>query len=77
MADAVVWYSHSLESHSWSAATAASVVLVLWFGARLVVEGKLTPGELSTFIIYAIYVGGEVGSIASVISSLVQVRGAT
>ena len=52
------------------------MVLVLWFGARLVVEGKLTPGELSTFIIYAIYVGGEVGSIASVISSLVQVRGA-
>ncbi len=52
------------------------MVLVLWFGARLVVEGKLTPGELSTFIIYAIYVGGEVGSIASVISSLVQVKGA-
>ena len=38
-----------------------------------VVEGKLTAGELSSFVIYALYVGSNVGSLASVISNLIQV----
>lgn len=46
---------------------------MLWFGARLVVENKLSPGELSTFVIYAVYVGSNVGALAGVVSSLVQV----
>jgi len=46
---------------------------VLWFGARLVVENRLSPGELSTFVIYAVYVGSNVGQLAGVVSSLVQV----
>lgn len=46
---------------------------MLWFGARLVVEGKLSPGELSTFVIYAVYVGSNVGALAGIVSSLVQV----
>ena len=37
------------------------------------VEGKLTAGELSSFVIYALYVGSNVGSLASVISNLIQV----
>ena len=47
---------------------------MLWFGARLVVENKLSPGELSTFVIYAVYVGSNVGQLAGVVSSLVQVH---
>lgn len=56
------------------------VCLVSWPGIlRLshiiqVVEGKLSAGELSSFVIYALYVGGNVGSLASVISNLIQVR---
>lgn len=50
---------------------------MLWFGARLVVEGKLSPGELSTFVIYAVYVGSNVGALAGIVSSLVQVTSAT
>ena len=46
---------------------------MLWFGARLVVENKLSPGELSTFVIYAVYVGSNVGQLAGIVSSLVQV----
>ena len=46
---------------------------MLWFGARLVVENRLSPGELSTFVIYAVYVGSNVGQLAGVVSSLVQV----
>ena len=38
------------------------------------VENKLSPGELSTFVIYAVYVGSNVGQLAGVVSSLVQVR---
>lgn len=40
---------------------------------RQVVGGKLTAGELSTFVIYALYVGANVGSLAGVISNLIQV----
>lgn len=47
---------------------------MLWYGARLVVENKLSPGELSTFVIYAVYVGSNVGALAGVVSSLVQVH---
>ena len=49
------------------------IICVLWYGARLVVENKLSPGELSTFVIYAVYVGSNVGALAGVVSSLVQV----
>ena len=58
-------------------ATAGGLICVLWFGARLVVEGKLSPGELSTFVIYAVYVGSNVGALAGIVSSLVQVTSAT
>ena len=42
-----------------------------------VVEGKLSAGELSSFVIYALYVGSNVGSLASVISNLIQVSMST
>ena len=42
-----------------------------------VVEGKLSAGELSSFVIYALYVGSNVGSLASVISNLIQVSTST
>ncbi|KAK9823789.1 hypothetical protein WJX72_005523 [[Myrmecia] bisecta] len=54
-----------------------AIVCVLWYGARQVVEGKLTAGELSSFVIYAMYVGANVGSIANVVSSLIQAVGAS
>ena len=38
-------------------------------------EGKLTPGALSTFVIYALYVGTNTGAVANVISQLIQVQG--
>lgn len=46
---------------------------VLWFGARQVIDGKLTAGELSSFIVYAIFVSGNVGQLAGVFASLMQV----
>ena len=55
-------------------AVAAPLMCVLWFGARLVVDGKLTAGELSAFVVYAIFVSGNVGALAGVFSSLIQAR---
>jgi len=42
-----------------------------------VVDAKLTAGELSSFVIYALYVGSNVGSLASVISNLIQASDST
>ena len=47
------------------------------FALPQVVEGKLSAGELSSFVIYALYVGSNVGSLASVISNLIQVSMST
>lgn len=47
---------------------------VLWFGARQVIDAKLTAGELSSFVVYAIFVSGNVGQLAGVFASLMQVR---
>ncbi|EIE23519.1 putative ABC transporter [Coccomyxa subellipsoidea C-169] len=54
-----------------------SIVTVLWFGARQVVDGKLSAGQLSSFVIYALYVGTNVGALAGVISNLIQAVGAS
>jgi ATP-binding cassette, subfamily B, bacterial MsbA len=41
------------------------VVAVLWQGGRQVLEGNLTAGALVSFLLYALYVAGAVGSLAS------------
>ena len=38
-----------------------------------VVDDKMTAGDLSAFVIYAMFVGANVGAIAGVISQLIQV----
>ena len=47
---------------------------VLWFGARQVIQGKLTAGQLSAFVVYAVFVSANVGALAGVFSSLIRVR---
>jgi ATP-binding cassette subfamily B protein len=54
-----------------------SIVLVLWYGARLVQAGELTVGELTRFIVYTMYVGGAIGEFASVYGTLQRSLGAT
>jgi len=39
-----------------------------------VVDAYLSAGDLSTFIIYALYVGAKVGALAGVISNLILAR---
>jgi ATP-binding cassette subfamily B protein len=54
-----------------------AVVLVLWYGARLVQEGDLTVGELTRFMLYTMFVGGAMGSFAELFSQVQRTLGAT
>lgn len=45
-----------------------AVVIVLWQGGVLVTEGKLSAGQLFTFMIYTITIAGSVSSLASFFS---------
>ena len=54
-----------------------SMVLVMWYGARLMQAGQLTHGELLQFTLYSLFVGGGVSSIAEVISAFQKCVGAS
>ncbi len=54
-----------------------AVVLVLWYGSRLVVSGDSSPGELTSFMIYTLFVAGAMGSFAELYSQLQRTLGAT
>jgi ABC-type multidrug transport system fused ATPase/permease subunit len=54
-----------------------AIVLVVWYGARLVVAGVLSPGELTYFMLYTLYVSGAVGSFAALYGQIQRTLGAT
>ncbi len=54
-----------------------SVGVILWIGGRDVLDGRITPGELSAFVFYAVVVAGSVGAISEVIGDLQRAAGAT
>ena len=54
-----------------------AVGVILWIGGHDVVAGRLSPGQLSAFVFYAIIVAGAVGSISEVIGDLQRAAGAT
>jgi ATP-binding cassette subfamily B protein len=54
-----------------------SIVLVMWYGARLMQVGVLTHGELTKFTLYTLFVGGGVSTIAEVVSAMQKSIGAS
>src|SRR5262249_38796142 len=44
-----------------------SIVLVIWYGARLVEEGALTFGDLTQFLMYTLFIGGGLRRVASLV----------
>ncbi len=54
-----------------------AIVLVLWYGARQVQTGALTLGELTSFMLYTLYVGGAFGSFAGLYSQVQRTLGAS
>jgi len=53
------------------------IVIVLWFGARLLQNGQITPGELTRFVLYTTFVAGAMGQAAELFSQLQKTVGAT
>src|SRR5262245_37132800 len=54
-----------------------SGVLVLWYGATLVLAGELKAGELASFLLYTAYVAGAAGSFAHLYSQIQRALGAS
>lgn len=53
-----------------------SVVFVLWLGARAVIEGGMTPGELSQFLLYALMVAGASAALGEMWGEMQRAAGA-
>ncbi|NBC49382.1 MAG: ATP-binding cassette domain-containing protein [Gammaproteobacteria bacterium] len=56
--------------------TFGAIGLVLWFGGREVLAGRLTGGELSAFLFYAILVAGNIGALSDIGGQLLRGAGA-
>ena len=54
----------------------AAVVGVLWYGARDVLDGHLSPGELSQFVLYAAFAAGAMGALSEVWGQVQTAAGA-
>lgn len=54
----------------------AAVDLVLWMGARDVIAGNISGGELTAFVIYAVLVAGAMGALSEVYGELQRAAGA-
>ena len=54
-----------------------AIVLVLWQGARSVLEGGMTAGVLSQFVLYAVLVATSIGALSEVWGDVQRAAGAT
>ena len=55
----------------------SAIALILWVGGHDVLAGRISGGELSAFIFYAVVVAGAMGTISEVIGDLQRAAGAT
>ena len=56
-------------------ATFSSVVLVLWIGAGAVADGRMNAGELTQFLLYAIFAATAMGGLSEVWGEISQAAG--
>src|SRR5207302_8659527 len=54
-----------------------AVGIILWIGGHDVVAGRLSPGQLSAFVFYAVIVASAAGTISEVIGDVQRAAGAT
>jgi len=57
--------------------TFSAISVVLWVGGHDVLAGRLTGGQLSAFVFYAVLVAGSVGALSEVAGDLLRAAGAT
>ncbi|MEI8113062.1 MAG: ABC transporter transmembrane domain-containing protein [Bacteroidia bacterium] len=54
-----------------------ALVAVIWQGSALLSKGELIAGDLFSFVIYSAFVGGTIGGLATVYTSIQKFIGAT
>ncbi len=54
-----------------------SIVVVLWSGATLLQNGRITIGEMTRFVLYTAFVAGAMGQFAELYSQVQKAVGAT
>ena len=54
----------------------ASMSLIVWFGAKLVIDGQLTAGDLGTYVIFCLQIGVALSRCVSLYSSIMKALGA-
>jgi ATP-binding cassette, subfamily B, bacterial len=78
-------FANAAERERISAALAASVIVlafmavsvILWIGGHEVLAGKMTAGQLSAFVFYAVMVATATGAISEVFGQLKRAAGAS
>lgn len=54
-----------------------AVIAVIWYGANLVSAGEITVGDLTTYILYSMFVAGSMGSFPELYASIQRALGAS
>lgn len=54
-----------------------ALVIVLWYGVNLIAEGKMSFGDLTTFVIYTFFIGGALATIGDIYAQLQRTIGAS
>ena len=54
-----------------------ALVLVMWYGCRMVQSGEMALGDLASFMLYTMYAAGAMGSFADLYSQIQRALGAT
>ena len=53
-----------------------AISMVLWLGGHAVIDGRMSPGDLSAFVFYAAVAAGSVGALGEVAGDLQRAAGA-
>jgi ATP-binding cassette subfamily B protein len=54
----------------------ASVIVILWYGAQDVLDGRMSAGTLGQFVLYAVFAAGALGELSQVWGEISQAAGA-
>jgi len=54
-----------------------AISAVVWQGSRLMALGELASGDLFSFVIYSVFVGGNIGGLATLFTNIQRFIGAT
>lgn len=54
----------------------AVIVFVLWMGARQVTAGAMSIGELTQFVLYAVFIAGSIGALSETFGDVQRAAGA-